>query len=152
VAVLPSEHLCGGRQDNNLNHTQPSTMRFLIILPLLGAIALASDLVGDKCQCPQVKCAGDNEAVSYTSFLQRDIVPLTMFRPSANASMTTRPGAQRNVQSTSQNIRYIPAVYRSFKNQTNGTISPAQFHHQHQLLNRPALVFPSQAQSQHPSP
>lgn len=34
----------------------------LFLIPLLGAVALAEE---DKCQCPQVKCPGDDAVVCF---------------------------------------------------------------------------------------
>jgi hypothetical protein len=41
-------------------------MKFLYcVVPFLGGLALASDLVAEKCLCPEVKCPGNDAAVSH---------------------------------------------------------------------------------------
>jgi hypothetical protein len=41
-------------------------MKFLYcVVPFLGGLALASDLVAEKCLCPEVKCPSNDAAVSH---------------------------------------------------------------------------------------
>ena len=63
-----SINTASGLLAKNLTDIKLTTMRFLYtILPLLSAVAFATDLEASKCvdKCPKVKCAADDAAVSH---------------------------------------------------------------------------------------
>lgn len=95
------------------------------LLPLFGAISVASELAAETCQCPQVKCPGDDPVVSYSTnpgtLLQRTCINDRAFRLCATASMAGRPCARKGVQNTNQHIWHVP-VSKFCKQQTANTV------------------------------